>query len=612
MQKSAGIFQTVSRHPLATPATSRKRPRKNASTLLLGSAPILTMLTALPALITHPSSVLAQESCQVQESSLRDAINSYARSCNLPRVDCDPFDGEWICASFNMVGRVPPQTSSSNAATATTPQGTTTSPVVPTPDSPAQCEFSAPTLNAARIGYANSCSLPRVDCDPLGTQWTCASYQLGGATPANRNSESATSNPNDTGLASSNPNDTGFTYSGDFGPPQRAWSDSYSANGRCYIASSFDHGIGDVLVNTPAGSRTVRQVADALGSGPGVGNNPIYNDVQCGNGPANNAGDEDINQCPGRVDQGAAGCSVRGPSWDLSVFEPQTAPVAQAPVPAPTVTPATSDNSSPISGPVNAKSSLPNDSRYEPGDLIGMHHDNSGDRDDGHATAANRMVVSYFGLGEALHIVNGTLNARFFPHGYDANSEIVMNAAWGSEGSNASWWNSIARPDLVRNATAARWRETLEAGHKVWLAEGGPSDFTAGVLRQLESTTDLNLKNIHIVQHSVYNEDHTNPTNFSDVQRLATYHKIGDGNTGGNNTADLNQANDAVARRFLSDVEFGDLWRAAFEYLPVFNCDRSGPHCKFDGSDAVAMMWIVGIESDEIRGWSDFASRFAN
>jgi len=99
--------------------------------------------------------------------------------------------------------------------------------------------------------------------------------------------------------------------------PRTNWVDSYSANGRCYIDSNFDHGIGSKRVDTPIGPQTVRQVAAKLGKGPGRAGNPIYNDVQCGNGPANNAGDEDYDQCPGRVDQGAAGCSVIGPKWDL-------------------------------------------------------------------------------------------------------------------------------------------------------------------------------------------------------------------------------------------------------------------------------------------------------
>lgn len=102
-------------------------------------------------------------------------------------------------------------------------------------------------------------------------------------------------------------------------PGGLGWADSYSVDGQCYCASSFDHNIGDIMVDTPAGPRTVLEVCEAIGPGPGIGDNPIYNDIQCGNGPANDAGDEDW--CPGRVDQGQAGCCTAGPTWDLSVFE---------------------------------------------------------------------------------------------------------------------------------------------------------------------------------------------------------------------------------------------------------------------------------------------------
>lgn len=97
--------------------------------------------------------------------------------------------------------------------------------------------------------------------------------------------------------------------------PGNNWSDSYSVDGKCYCDTTFDHNIGDIMVETPAGPKTVREVCEALGPGPGVGDNPVYNDVQCGNGPANDAGDEDW--CPGRVDQGEAGCCTAGPTWDL-------------------------------------------------------------------------------------------------------------------------------------------------------------------------------------------------------------------------------------------------------------------------------------------------------
>ena len=93
--------------------------------------------------------------------------------------------------------------------------------------------------------------------------------------------------------------------------PQLHWKDSYSANGSCYCDSNFDHGIASKVVN----GQTVQQICAAIGPGPGASGNPIYNDVQCGNGPPNNSPSNDEVLCPGRVDQGSSGCAVIGPLW---------------------------------------------------------------------------------------------------------------------------------------------------------------------------------------------------------------------------------------------------------------------------------------------------------
>lgn len=98
--------------------------------------------------------------------------------------------------------------------------------------------------------------------------------------------------------------------------PGGNWFDSYSVGDKCYCDTTFDHDIGDVVVDTPVGDKTVREVCEAIGPGPGRDGHPVYNDIQCGNGPANNAGDEDW--CPGRVDQGRDGCCTAGPKWDFS------------------------------------------------------------------------------------------------------------------------------------------------------------------------------------------------------------------------------------------------------------------------------------------------------
>lgn len=101
--------------------------------------------------------------------------------------------------------------------------------------------------------------------------------------------------------------------------PGSNWKDSYSVDGKCYCISNYDHGIRDQTVNTPKGRMTIEEVCELLGPGPGVDGNPVYNDIQCGNGPANDASDE--TDCPGRVDKGSGGCMEKGPKWDLSFME---------------------------------------------------------------------------------------------------------------------------------------------------------------------------------------------------------------------------------------------------------------------------------------------------
>lgn len=99
-------------------------------------------------------------------------------------------------------------------------------------------------------------------------------------------------------------------------PGGEGWADSYSADGRCYMHTTFDHAIGDVEVETPIGKMKIIDLYEKMGPGPGKGDHPLYNDIQCGNGPANNAPDE--TKCPGLVMYGRPGCGQLGPMWDLS------------------------------------------------------------------------------------------------------------------------------------------------------------------------------------------------------------------------------------------------------------------------------------------------------
>lgn len=120
--------------------------------------------------------------------------------------------------------------------------------------------------------------------------------------------------------------------------PRPGWKDSYAVDGVCYCDSNgFDHGADELTYDTPIGELSVVQICaditSVLGVGPTSGRIP-YNDLQCGNGPPNNAGDEDPDACPGRVDIGSAGCLQLGPKWNLeAVYTPDAIPTPSPPSP---------------------------------------------------------------------------------------------------------------------------------------------------------------------------------------------------------------------------------------------------------------------------------------
>lgn len=98
--------------------------------------------------------------------------------------------------------------------------------------------------------------------------------------------------------------------------PNATWKDSYSIGDQCYCDSTFDHSIGSMIVSTPFGDLSVVEACELIGPGPGAEGNPLYNDIQCGNGPPNDAGDEDW--CPGRIELGKEGCVQVGPTWKFN------------------------------------------------------------------------------------------------------------------------------------------------------------------------------------------------------------------------------------------------------------------------------------------------------
>ena len=229
-------------------------------------------------------------------------------------------------------------------------------------------------------------------------------------------------------------------------------------------------------------------------------------------------------------------------------------------------------------------------------DLVALHYDNCPDRDDGHALASGKAVVVRSGLQNII-VVNGTCSDNWLGS-YQSGSEPVARAAWGNQ-----WLDAFNNSNTSIQTSAQRWASVLANGGDVWVAEGGPSDFTAKVLRSIRSQFPaLNLKNVHVVQHahgSGWNESNTSPSNIALIRSAADYVTIPNGNIGGNGSAGLNQ----LSSFFVSTArqsEFSNEWDAAFNYL--------SPSRRLDFSDTVELLYL--INDTATQSVDDFARNY--
>lgn len=232
------------------------------------------------------------------------------------------------------------------------------------------------------------------------------------------------------------------------------------------------------------------------------------------------------------------------------------------------------------------------DGPFDPSiDLLSLHYDHV-HLDDGHSAAAALEIATAFDL--QTHVVSGTHGSDF--DGYVHEFEPVMRAVWGDE-----WVNAHSDRSGALSLSVDRWLATLDAGGRVWVAEGGVSDFTADVVREIRrQRPDLDTTTaIHVVQHSGRNESESTPENLRFVEANTAYERIDDGNAA-NGTADLNQRSDAFESAARAG-RHGAEWSAAFEYLPA---------TELDFSDTVEVLHIVGVGIDEVADPEGFARRF--
>ena len=149
-------------------------------------------------------------------------------------------------------------------------------------------------------------------------------------------------------------------------------------------------------------------------------------------------------------------------------------------------------------------------------------------------------------------------------------------------------------------AAARMWSETISNGGTVYVAEGGPSDFTAAVVRELP---DAQRSSVTVVQHSDFNTRETLDSSLDFLQDVTNYIRIDDGNQPNNGTADLETRSNTVGfiDAALSSI-WAEQWQAAFDYLD--------PNNRLDFSDTVEALFILDVPLSRVSDTSDFADEF--
>ncbi len=190
------------------------------------------------------------------------------------------------------------------------------------------------------------------------------------------------------------------------------------------------------------------------------------------------------------------------------------------------------------------------------GDLLLAHYDNRPDTDDIHSQAATATMVAWLEEKEGLnvddqfHAVLGAYGINQFTAPF-VDSSAVMEICFGPEGDAWSmahprhsqpWQESVAEVSEKVHATLTRSPDS-----KVWILEGGQSDFTHEVYGRLTGDLDIPLsrdelrERIVVIQHNAgfYNEALASPSRLVSVRENTTYVVMPNGNFSGNGSPGL-------------------------------------------------------------------------
>ncbi|NNU15879.1 hypothetical protein HK107_06030 [Parvularcula sp. ZS-1/3] len=230
-------------------------------------------------------------------------------------------------------------------------------------------------------------------------------------------------------------------------------------------------------------------------------------------------------------------------------------------------------------------------------DLFLAHFDIKTDVDDLHSAAA---VATFLGTDDFRCVSYIAVAGTYGTQG----GEYVPGKDLFAEAFGPNWRDAHNNREIALEDVADRVSETLEAGGEVWVMEGGQSDFTHDMLMAVRTSGTLLLKDdVHVVQHSDWNESVTTEEKLSAVKAMTDYRKIADGNGPGNGTPNYNTQDASLWSFPLASERVGGIWQMAKEQGEAWNgVGYENPTVTqggLDFSDTVEAAHIFGFQDQE-------------
>jgi hypothetical protein len=244
-------------------------------------------------------------------------------------------------------------------------------------------------------------------------------------------------------------------------------------------------------------------------------------------------------------------------------------------------------------------------------DLLLAQFDCKTDVDDLHSVAALSTLLSSPNFSKIkYHAVAGTYGIQ---EGLYVPPNELFQLAFGN-----SWTDANKNLESALIQVKVIVESTLASGGDIWIAEGGQSDFSAELVRNIQA--DLpnvkTVQRIHVVQHSDWNEQVTSPESLQFIKQNTDYRKIADGNVVGNGTPGFRSPEYTGWKNKITNPRLREIWQLANDLGVKYN-GKDGRYNNaavaaggLDFSDLSETCWILGLE--DIKDTEHFFNLYAN